>query len=204
MIKLLNSDKIYVKVENEIEKFLTLLIIEKFDLVEMKIIRNVYSKKDGKFLDRIEAFAKIRIEKVSFEKSRIVGKIEEVSSERLDKGHHGENIDIGKELVITKKSGVNESIKLILEKIRNFEIGKMNEIKEIVSKASSRFITDKNKIEEYLEYGIIERLYVCKENFFEFLQKIIKALNQNAKIVLLSEKEFCEKMKIAALLRFEI
>ncbi|MFH7903589.1 MAG: hypothetical protein QW409_01370 [Candidatus Aenigmatarchaeota archaeon] len=203
MIKLLNSDKIYVKVENEIEKFLTLFLINRFDVVEMKIIRNVYSKKDGKFLDRIEAFAKIRIEKVNFEKGRIVGKIEEVSSERLDKGHHGENIEIGKELIINKNK-VDENSKLILEKLRNFEFGKSEEIKIHIFQNSKRFVTDKDKIDEYLEYGIVEKLYICKHIFIDLFDKIVKALKQNSKIALIDDKEFCEKMKIAALLRFEI
>ncbi|MEM5828188.1 MAG: hypothetical protein QW197_01645 [Candidatus Aenigmatarchaeota archaeon] len=203
MIKLLNSDKIYVKVENEIEKFLTLFLINRFDVVEMKIIRNVYSKKDGKFLDRIEAFAKIRIEKVNFEKGRIVGKIEEVSSERLDKGHHGENIEIGKELIINKNK-VDEKSKLILEKLRNFEFGKAEEIKIHIFQNSKRFVTDKDKIDEYLEYGIVEKLYICKHMFIDSFDKIIKALKQNSKIALIDDKEFCDKMKIAALLRFEI
>ncbi|MEM5843430.1 MAG: hypothetical protein QXP52_02490 [Candidatus Aenigmatarchaeota archaeon] len=203
MIKILSDKKLYAKIESEKEKLIFPLIIEKGDLVEMKIVRNVFSRKDGKKIDRIETYAKIRVEKINIDKLRIIGRIEELCNERVSKGFHGEDIDIGSELFIEKKS-FNEEILRILEKIDKIRMEKIKNFEEIINKNQNRFFSEKKKVEEFLEFGMVEKLFVCKEKFYENLNKIKKALEKNAEIIIVDNKDFCEKIKIAVLLRFAI
>jgi len=201
MIKILNN-KIYFRIDNELELMLLPLILERFDRIEMKIVRNIYSKKDGKFLDRVETNAKIVVEKVNLEKMRVIGKIEEVANDRVQKGFHGEDLKIGKEMIIEKKN-LKEEVKLILEKINSFEFSKTFNLNRVLSENSSKFVTDLKKIDESIEYGIIEKLIVCREEFFNNLERVLKALKKGAKIVIVDNEEFCKNIRIASILRFE-
>lgn len=204
MIKIFSENEIYIEVENEIEKLLVPLIIEKGDLVEMLIVRNIFSKKEKKILDRKQVFASIRVEKVDKEKFRIIGKIEKVSDDRVSKGFHGENIELGKEIKINKKNKLSEISKLFLNKLENFKMDKLENIKKLISENQDKFISEINKIEENLKYGLIEKLFVCNKNFYDFLEKIKIALEKNSEIIILKDREFCEKLKIFALLRFKV
>ena len=201
MIKILNN-KIYCRIDNELELLILPLLLERFDRIEMKIVRNIYSKKDGKFLDRVETYAKIIVEKVNLEKMRVIGKIEEVANDRVQKGFHGEDLKIGKEIIIEKKN-LREEVRLILEKMNSFEFLKNFNLNKVLSESPSKFVTDLNKVDESIEYGIIEKLIICKEEFFNNLDRILKALKKGAKILIISDGDFCKKIKIASILRFE-
>ncbi|MFH7903284.1 MAG: hypothetical protein QXQ19_02350 [Candidatus Aenigmatarchaeota archaeon] len=201
MIKIISDKKIYAKIENEIEKLILPLIIESKDLIETKIVRNIFSRKDGKKIDRVECFAKIRVEKVNLDKMRIIGKIEDVSNERVSKGYHGENIEEGKEFVIEKEK-LNEKTILLIEKIKKIRLEENFNFNKLIMENHEKFLISFDSIKEYLEYGMIKILFICIKEFFNFFDIIYKALEKNSEIVIIKNSEFCKKLKIAALLRF--
>lgn len=203
MINVLSDNKIKIKIENEIEKMILPLILEIGDIIETRIVRNVFSKKNGKKIDRIETLAKIIVRKINLEKMRIIGKIESASSEKIDKGFHGENIEIGKEFQIEKRKNIS-SIEEFLKKINKFKIIENKNLKKIIEENQKRIIFNSKNIEEHLEYGLLEKIIICKKYFYTFLKEIKRALEKNTEILLFDEIEFCEKIKILGILRFEI
>ena len=191
------KNRIFVKVENEEELFLLALIINPKDVVEMKIVRNIFSFSEGrkKKIDRIETFAKIVVESLKYLKEinclRLKGKILE-TEKNVTKGYHGENISIGSSLTIEK------------ERIEKFFIERKDLIK--VKDVGNEILKNEKivleNIEENVEYGLIESLIICYELFFEKKELIKKCFEKKTKIIITKNREFCEKIKIAGLRRF--
>jgi hypothetical protein len=193
----IEKNRIYAKIEKHEEIFLLGIILEPKDVVEMKIVRNIFSFSEGrkKKIDRVETFAKISVESVKYLKElnclRIKGKIIE-AEKNVTKGYHGENIGIGKELIIEK------------EKIDDIFIKRKEliELKNVGTEILNKEKVVLENVEENLEYGLLESIIMCFELFFKRKDIIKKCFEKKTKIIITKNREFCEKIKIAGLRRF--